>query len=34
MMKNYTEQVKDGYSNAYNIYKEAIIKMFAEKNNI
>lgn len=31
MMKNYVEQAKDGYSNAYNIYKEAIIKMFNEK---
>ncbi len=34
MMKNYVEQAKDGYINAYNIYKDAIIKMFNEKENI
>lgn len=31
MMENYIEQAKDGYMNAYNIYKEAILKMFHEK---
>lgn len=30
MMKNYIEQAKDGYNTAYNIYKEAVIKMFEE----
>lgn len=33
MMKNYIEQAKAGYINAYNIYKDAIIKMFDENNN-
>ncbi len=31
MMKNYIEQANDGYITAYNIYKEAIIKMFNRK---
>lgn len=31
MMKNYIEQAKDGYKKAYNIYKEAVIKMFEEE---
>lgn len=34
MMKNYIKQAKDGYIDAYNIYKDAIIKMFNKKNNI